>query len=343
MCYISIFGKFNYLSYTHNMTNKNEIQQEPFLWIDLEINDFDHFKEVVHSWDIDFLQLDGGTFYSELKQMILPEVQVASTHFDCHLDQKGASPDNMWSFVIMGEDASMFNFNHTMTQSTSTMVIYSPGHEINAMSYEGFHVYILSVTRKHLQKLTQKLGLDEIEEKLSKIDRVELGPPQADALRAQLKDILEDASSLKHKAITQEGKELLLNFVPMKFLKEIGTQIGCSKHKVVKEKHFLYLEVRAYMHTHLEEQISIEHIAKKFKISERTLRNYFKEELHTSPKEYLTALRLTKVRDELRAQKMEKGLVEKTARKFGFNHMGQFAKNYKAYFGELPSETLRQL
>ena len=324
------------------MNIKNEIQQEPFLWIDLELNNFDHFTEVVHSWDVDFLQLDGGSFYSELKQMILPEVQIGHTHFDCHLDQKGAAPKDMWTFVIMGEDASMFKFNHEITQSTSTMVIYAPGHEINAVSYDGFNIYTLSVAREHLQTLTKELGLDEIEEKLSQIDRVELEPEQADGLRTQLKAILYHAASLEHKVISPEGKSLLLNFLPIKFLKEIGSQIDCAKEKVIQERDMFFMEARAYMHTHLHESLSIEEIAKKFKLSERTLRNYFKEELNTSPKQYLTALRLTKIRGELQVLKKEKGLVEKTARKFGFHHMGQFSKAYKDFFGVLPSETLRQ-
>jgi AraC-like DNA-binding protein len=272
--------------------------------------------------------------------MILPEVQIASTHFDCHLDQKGASPDNMWTFVVMAEDSSMFKFNHTTTMSTSTMVIYSPGAKINAVSFEGFHIYGISIRDEHLQKLTKMLGMDKIEKKLGKIDRVELDPDQADALRTQLKDILADAASLKHKVISAEGKDLLLNFLPVKFLKAIGEHIGCVKNKIIKEKHFLYLEVRAYMHTHLYEPINIEEIAKKFKLSERSLRNYFREELNTSPKQYLTALRLAKIRGELQVLNKEKGLVEKTARRFGFNHMGQFSKAYKEFFGELPSQTL---
>lgn len=322
---------------------KYETQQEPFIWIDVEINDFDHLDEIVHSWGIDFLQLDGGSFYSELKQLVLPEVQIGSTYFNCHLDQKGTSPDDMWSFVILGEDASMFKFNHEITQSTSTMLIYSPGSEINAVTYEGFYVYILSVTREHLLQLTQKLGLDEIENRLSQIDRVELETQQADALREQLKDILYNVGSLEHKVISAEGKKLLLNFVPIKFLKEIGTQIGCSKEKVVQERDMFFMEARAYMHTHLHESISIEEIAKKFKLSERTLRNYFKEELGTSPKQYLTALRLTKIKDELKVLKQKKGVVEQTARRFGFHHMGQFSKAYKDFFGELPSQTLEKI
>ena len=142
--------------------------------------------------------------------------------------------------------------------------------------------------------------------------------------------------------ITQEGKDLLINFVPIKFLKEIGMQIGCAKDKVMKEKHFSYLEARSYMHTRLHESLNLDEIAKKFKLSGRSLRNYFQEQLNISPKQYLIALRLTKIRDELQVLENKTGSVEKTARRFGFHHMGQFSKAYKEFFGELPSETLRQ-
>jgi len=85
----------------------------------------------------------------------------------------------------------------------------------------------------------------------------------------------------------------------------------------------------------------VEEVAEKFQLSERSLRNYFKEELNISPKKYLIASRLRKIRDELKAAKPSKGLVEQTARKFGFHHMGQFSKAYKDFFGELPSQTLK--
>jgi len=324
------------------MIVNNEIEQEPFIWIDLEINDFNYFSEIVYAWGIDFLQLDGNAFYSQLQQIILPEIQIGHTHFNCHLDQKGHAPNDMWTFAIMGENSSMFTFEHTATSSTSTMLIYPPGERINCVSYAGFHIYTFSIKQSHFQKLIQILGLNELEDKLSLIDRVELNPEDACYLREQLKDILNDAASLKYKAITTEGKELLLNFVPIKFLKVIGKNIGCVQEKIIKDKHFMYLEARAYMHTHLHVQLSIEVIANKFNLTERTLRNYFQEELGTSPKQYLTILRLTKIRDELKVSKIRRGVVEKTARKFGFNHMGQFSKTYKNFFGELPSETLIQ-
>ena len=326
------------------MTIKNNIEQEPFIWVDVEISDFRQFKKSVQSWkDMDFIQLDEGTFHSVIKQMIFPEVHLAYSSYNCHLDQQGYSPNDMWSFVIMSEDASMYRFNHEVTQNTSTMVIFPPGAEIISVVHPGFSVYVFSMKEEHLQKLTHELGLEKIEEKLSQIDRVQLTPVQAASLRNQFKDILDNVTSMKHKVITPEGKNLLLQFIPIKLLKEIGTQIGCAKDKVIQEKHMFYMEAKAYMHTHLHETLSIEELAKKFKISERTLRNYFSEELNTSPKQYLIALRLTKIRGELQVLNMEKGVVEKTARRFGFQHMGQFSKAYKDFFGELPSETLRQV
>ena len=96
------------------------------------------FNEAVKGWNINFHQLDGGTFHSRIRQVCMPEIQVGHTQLDSYLDQKGFSPKDMWSFIILGKESSMFNFNHQMTQSTSTMLIYSPGHIINAITTSGF-------------------------------------------------------------------------------------------------------------------------------------------------------------------------------------------------------------
>lgn len=115
----------------------------------------------------------------------------------------------------------------------------------------------------------------------------------------------------------------------------------CNRDILLKEKYLLYIQVRAYIHTHLNEDISVKSLAQKFNITERTLNNYFQRDLNISPKRYLMVLRLTKINNILKASHVRKGLIEETARKFGFYHMGQFAKSYKEFFGELPSETLK--
>ena len=322
------------------MDNLKNEEIEPLLWVDVEFDDYEQFNTALRDWYIDFHQLDGGTFYSRVRQVILPEIQVGHTKLDSHLDQKGDSPDDMWSFVILGKESSMFNFNHQMTQSTSTMLIYSPGHEVNAVSTTGFEVYVLSVERTHLNKIATALGLNKIEKKLSKIDRVELYEDQANRLREQLQNILTSVSKMENKVSTAQEREIFLNLLPTQFFKALHQHMDCAPLKVFKSKHLSYMEARAYIHTNLHQPLTIDEIAKKFDILERTLRNHFQEELGISPKQYLSTIRLQKVRRELKNKK-EKVNIEGVARKFGFTHMGQFSKRYKDFFGELPSETLK--
>ena len=320
----------------------NTIEKEPFTWIDFEINNFKQFNDLVKDWSIDFHQLDGGLFYSKLRQCILPEILIAQTTFTSHIDQKGKSPDDMWSFVVMSEDSSMYKFNHEETKSNSTMVIYSPGAKINAVSAPGFNVYIFSIEKNYFHKISLSLGFNKIEDKLKQIDRVELNDKQSSTLRNLMKNMLDMASSMDEKSFTIKEKNFFLELLPMQFLKEIYLNVKCAKNKTLKDKHIFYMQVRAYMHTHLHTTMTINDICKKFDISSRTLRNYFQDELNISPKQYLTILRLQKVRDILLSKNNKVLNIEQTARKFGFNHMGQFSGSYKEFFNEIPSETLNK-
>jgi AraC-like DNA-binding protein len=286
--------------------------------------------------------LDGKIFEFEVQQFVDLEIQIGQVKYNCHIEHSGTSPNDMWTFILPGKRSSMFKFNHTMIDSTSSILIFSPGSKINGVSYDGFHAYAFSIQQSYFQKILQKYGLD-IEEKLFEIDRIKLKPEHADKLRNRLVEILTSVASLEYEMISIEEKNLLFDFLSLKFVKKMVTYIDDADTTIIKEKNALFLDIRAYMHEHSQEMITIEEIAKKFHISERTLRCYFNEEINMSPKQYLTALRLRKIRDELKELNMEKGLVEKTARKFCFYHMAQFSKVYKKIFNESPSDTLKRI
>ena len=76
-------------------------------------------------------------------------------------------------------------------------------------------------------------------------------------------------------------------------------------------------------------------------VSERALYNGFRTWRGNSPKSYLKAVRLDRVRTELLGVKSKTGNVSDIARECGFRHMGNFARDYRQRFGERPSETLR--
>lgn len=57
---------------------------------------------------------------------------------------------------------------------------------------------------------------------------------------------------------------------------------------------------------------------------------------------FLQHIRLEKVRDELKTARTGQSVAD-IALKWGFSHLGRFASEYRARYGELPSGTLRTL
>jgi AraC family ethanolamine operon transcriptional activator len=76
-------------------------------------------------------------------------------------------------------------------------------------------------------------------------------------------------------------------------------------------------------------------------VSQRTLEYAFLERFGVTPKTYLQAYRLNGVRKTLRQADPEATKIVDVANRWGFWHMGQFARDYQKLSGELPSETLR--
>ncbi|UCH73333.1 MAG: helix-turn-helix domain-containing protein [Rhodospirillales bacterium] len=94
------------------------------------------------------------------------------------------------------------------------------------------------------------------------------------------------------------------------------------------------------MRDRLDEGVSIGWICAESGASWRTLTRGFRERFGIGPKAYFNRLRLCRVRSEL-LQGWAAASVADAANAWGFWHMGQFARDYRRMFGELPSETLK--
>jgi AraC-like DNA-binding protein len=101
-------------------------------------------------------------------------------------------------------------------------------------------------------------------------------------------------------------------------------------------------QVRAaeeYIRANLDLPLSLGDICLAADVSARTLQHSFRRKRGYTPMEFLRKLRLERVRDEL--CRMERNVsVTEAALNCGFSHLGRFARDYRAHFGEKPSETL---
>ncbi len=102
----------------------------------------------------------------------------------------------------------------------------------------------------------------------------------------------------------------------------------------------IYTHAREYMHAHMADDLSLAELCEYLGCSRRSLTQAFSENLGIPPKQYLKMLRLNRVRTLLQNPSAQFSNVTDTANIHGFWHMGQFARDYRGCFGELPSETL---
>ena len=94
-----------------------------------------------------------------------------------------------------------------------------------------------------------------------------------------------------------------------------------------------------YMDAHLAETISLDDLLASSGTSARTLQMGFARHRGTTPMQFLRDLRLDRARAEI--QRRPSARVTDIAAECGFSHLGRFAEQYRARFGETPSCTHR--
>ena len=90
------------------------------------------------------------------------------------------------------------------------------------------------------------------------------------------------------------------------------------------------------------EFIGIAELCRMIGVERRTLSRAFQAVHGTTPSRYLRAARLNLAREALLVPGTECTTVTEIATRFGFRELGRFATEYRAAFGESPSETLRR-
>jgi AraC-like DNA-binding protein len=100
--------------------------------------------------------------------------------------------------------------------------------------------------------------------------------------------------------------------------------------------------VEQYIRSNADQPVTLRELAGIAGVSERTLQAGFRRYRQTTPMEYLRDYRLDLAHQGLVTSTVGGRSVTDVALACGFNHLGKFAKCYRARFGETPSETRRR-
>jgi len=303
-------------------------------------DDFDQLSHAVHAWDLDFRQLDMGECKAELLQFANGNILLGNARFNRRIDQRGSAPPENWTFAIFSAQSSSIIW-HEQEIPNNSIIVYKPGSEIDCISRPGFEVYTLSFPEDFLNEIGAKLGLAEIRKLVNGSDNFEYDLRGLAVIRGKLHQVVNavnsgtsqiDTSSLMQSLDVELAEQILL--ILSRSYPNKNTSTGLRKRAIQRTK--------AYLTDFPFETHTVSQLCNIAGVSERTLQYAFLEHYGVSPKTYLKNIRLNGARRELWKSNPHVSRVNEVAGSWSFWHMGQFAKDYRKLFGELPSDTLKR-
>ena len=113
------------------------------------------------------------------------------------------------------------------------------------------------------------------------------------------------------------------NVLTLGFIGRLGELLRSSMQKSAPE-HTEILRVMEFIKENLEQKLTLPQLAAKANMSTATLNRHFREVLHTSPMQYVTACRLSHARELLAAGGMSKTEIAQASGFFDVSHMNKY-------------------
>ena len=304
--------------------------------------DIDQLCEIVAPWDLYLNKLNRGKdFYGKVDLLAADNFIINKTDFGGVLEQSGAPPAGMRTFLVpVDDDQHFFWRNNTITGNT--IGLFPKGAELGGTSKPGFKVYVISVSDQYLFEEARKTGLDWAAiERSDCMDHLVVDDRTMIEFRSildrfyRIKELTLDIhqqniafSSFKHKLT----ELFIINFF----------QIQKTYKPDLSNRLRIFIRFKEYIHSYPAAAFSSSELCAYTGASERTLQYVIKDYTQLTPNQYAKSLKLNMVRDKLIKGESDNIKISQLAIEHGFWHTPQFATDYRNHFGELPSETLRK-
>jgi len=301
-------------------------------------DNFDLLAETALGWQLNFSQIDKGATNCDVFQVMTPDVYLGYLISNRALKQAGAPPEDMWTFTLSSPTAPAWDWGGHHV-SGSTIIVYRPGSDFTCVSKAGFEVYTFSVLPELVEEACERLRITEILNKMMSERIIQCSP--VDTLDLWLK-----ATNLTMFAANRVLQYNTWQAGQIKLLENILLTIsaGFSVYSKIKHKKInrIFNKIDQYLEDSQFNPTSVCELCNVAGVTERTLQHNFKKLYGITPKAYLKSLGLNRVRQDLLRGLVPGSCVSDVANKWGFWHMGQFAADYRKYFGELPSDTIKR-
>jgi len=314
--------------------------KQPFSIVNYSFSGFDEIEMVVKAWDLKICKLNKTDYKGSLLQIFNDNVIISNVDFGNTLKIEGTPPKKYRSFGIPKINCPPFYWrNKNLTDKT--IQIYQPGSELFMINKFQMGAIDVAVSEEYFYQLCKELKYDCVLDIIDKNESIECELRLLRKLQNKLAVITETI-----KKIEPSKYILLLNEInieiPILLIKTLATTNPTHKldEPFIKTRGFKKaLDAILQFSTDYHSLSDLCHTAG---VSARTLQYVFKEKLGVTPIAFIKSYKLKNIYNILKNKSGNIVFVSDVSNEYGFCHMGQFAKDYREMFGELPSNTLSQ-
>lgn len=306
-------------------------------------SDIDEHAAELQRWQQVYDQLSKGRFHGRLSQVLTDTTQVYREETSQTLRQRCKIPDDaVWCGITLRHDGSCIG-GHTVGERG--VMVCGSGSEFDLISPAGHDLVGIATSRSALQAHAQGLGIEISWSAIDHSPWVEVSPARRRTAVAGLRAILSMAAHAAQPHLRAEAVRDSLRLAMLDVIVGLFEHVPASRESRINstERRHLVQRIHEWVLANPQRVPNIPDLCREFNISRRTLQYAFEAAAHVGPNAYLRSIRLNGARRTLRRAHPSSTTVQDVAAGWGFLNLSQFASDYRAQFGERPSQTLARI
>jgi AraC-like DNA-binding protein len=256
----------------------------------------------------------------------------------------GSMPKDCYTLIFVTECSKKGrSFNFAVEHNDGYMGFFPPGGMLDAYTPEGYANASLTVPSPVFLDAIERLFPEIPDDVLKRGAGMRIAAAEQSRLRGLLSAVMnriDDPSAplIEDVARKHLEKELLDTFL-------MALRCGCGALVPqpglrVEGRLRRFRQAREFLSDRLHEPVTLTDLCHELSLSRRGVELLFQDSLGIGPNTFIRHQRLHGVRRALRDAPPVAGVVKESALRWGFWHMGHFAREYRFLFGESPSRTL---
>ncbi|MGD1807445.1 helix-turn-helix domain-containing protein [Dapis sp. BLCC M126] len=264
--------------------------------------------------------------------LFAPQVSISSPRLYADLTIDAAK-----SLALEGE---IYSYRH-LVKTERTLFGFNKM-EADLLLSQGGAIIEIHIPVKTFDTYADKLQCHDLDDNFLSKNHVNLLPTGMKEIKDYLKQLFWLAVHKPNWLQKPDIEKLIADdFVPL-LISQIPIKCNSKSFLKPSRRGKLITQAEKTMLGRLETPLTLKQLAENLESSSSALSYGFQDLFGLSPMRYLKVRRLNAVRQHLKASDPESCVIATLASQFWFYHRSHFTKDYKAMFGELPSETLQR-